>query len=80
MTEVFPEGASSFDITFSLTDDNVTLEVVETLIASLRLTNPHPGIVLGSPYQAFINIQDDDGEDVKKLCLVELNLGSSAQC
>ncbi|XP_064387545.1 latrophilin-like protein 1 isoform X4 [Halichondria panicea] len=60
VTEVFPEGASSFDITFSLTDDNVTLEVVETLIASLRLTNPHPGIVLGSPYQAFINIQDDD--------------------
>ncbi|XP_064387502.1 uncharacterized protein LOC135335845 isoform X3 [Halichondria panicea] len=59
-TATFPAGASSFDITFPITDDVVALEAVEELIATLSLNNVPTGVELGTPSTTVIRIQDDD--------------------
>ncbi|XP_064387511.1 uncharacterized protein LOC135335851 isoform X2 [Halichondria panicea] len=60
VTATFPAGTSSFDITFPINDDNVALEAVEELIATLSLNNAPTGVELGTPSVTVIRIQDDD--------------------
>ena len=75
VTATFPAGTSSFDITFPINDDNVALEAVEELIATLSLNNAPTGVELGTPSVTVIRIQDDDGEcDHGCMCVGVLTL------
>ncbi|XP_064387646.1 adhesion G-protein coupled receptor G6-like isoform X2 [Halichondria panicea] len=60
-TTLFPGGETSVNLPVEITDDEVPLEEVETLIASLRLNNPPSTVQLGSPSMTSIEIVDNDG-------------------
>ena len=61
-TITFPAGPSgSIFATFTITDDDVGLEAVESYVASLELVVPNDGILVDRN-TTVINIEDDDGE------------------
>ncbi len=62
VTEFFPAGETSFNIPVGITDDEITLEEVEIVVASLRLNNPPSTVELGSLDMTSIEIVDNDGE------------------
>ena len=53
----------SFQISLTLTDDQVALEAVETYTASLEIITGSNIVILGAPEETNINIIDNDGEN-----------------
>ena len=52
-----------FQISLTLTDDQVALEAVETYTASLEIITGSNIVMLGAPEETNINLIDDDGEN-----------------
>ena len=57
----FPAGATSVNVPVEITDDEITLEEIETLIANLTLNNPPSTVELGALVMTSIAIVDNDG-------------------
>ena len=60
-TAFFPAGQTSFNVPVEITDDEITLEEIEILIANLTLNNPPSTVELGALVMTSIAIVDNDG-------------------
>ena len=60
--EAGPDADNSITVQFTLTDDDVALEAIESYIGSLDIVGNPEGVILGMIDTTIVNVRDDDGE------------------
>ncbi len=60
--EAGSDADNSITVQFTLTDDEVALEAIESYIGSLDIVGNPEGVTLGMIDTTTVNVQDDDGE------------------
>ena len=60
-TITFPADQETVEISFTLTDDTVGLEDIESYIATLELVGTPEGVVIGDIPETTVNVLDNEG-------------------
>ncbi len=60
--EAGPDADNSIIVQFTLTDDDIALEAIESYIGSLDIVGNPEGVTLGMVDTTTVNVRDDDGE------------------
>ena len=60
-TITFPADQNTVEVSFTLTDDNVGLEDIESYLVSLELIGTPVGVDIGDIPEATVNVLDDEG-------------------
>ena len=81
-TITFPADQNTVEVSFTLTDDNVGLEDIESYLVSLELIGTPVGVDIGDIPEATVNVLDDEGWStsvvmISKLCDLFLLPGAS---
>ncbi len=59
--EAGPDADNSITVEFTLTNDEVALEAVESYVGTLDIVGNPEGVTIGMIATTTINVEDDDG-------------------
>ncbi len=60
--EAGPDADNSITVEFTLTDDDIALEAIESYIGTLVIMGNPEGVTIGVIATTTVNVEDDDGE------------------
>ena len=74
--EAGPDADNSIIVEFTLTDDDIALEAIESYVGTLDTVGNPEGVTIGMIATTTVNVEDDDGEfnNINFVCNCKLSL------